>query len=83
MGRMKKWLSSLAFALSVVFLWFFKREQSKREAVEKELEVSQLENSAAKANEKALEIKRDVKNNNIRDPSDRVERMRRKGHLRD
>ncbi|UNM96728.1 hypothetical protein MMG00_02415 [Ignatzschineria rhizosphaerae] len=80
---MKKWLSSLAFALSVVFLWLFKREQSKREAVEKELEASQLENSAAKVNEKALEIKRDVKNNNIRDPSDRVERMRRKGHLRD
>lgn len=80
---MKKWLSSLAFALSVVFLWLFKREQSKRGATEKELEASQLENSAAKANEKALEIKRDVKNNNIRDPSDRVERMRRKGHLRD
>lgn len=83
MDRIKKWLSSFVVTLALIFLWLFKREQSRREAVESELEVSQLENSAAKINEKALEIKRDVKNSNIRDPGDRIERMRSKGHLRD
>lgn len=83
MGRIKKWLSSLCVMLALIFLWLFKREQSKRESVEQELDASQLANSAAKVNEKALEIKRDVKNSNIRDPSDRIERMRSKGHLRD
>lgn len=83
MNRIKNWFSSLVVTLSLVFLWLFKREQSKREALEKELEASQLENSAARANEKALEIKQDVKNSNIRNPSDRIERMRHKGHLRD
>lgn len=83
MDRIKKWLSSFVVTLALIFLWLFKREQSKREAVENELEASQLENSAAKINEKALEIKRNVKNSNIRDPSDRIERMRSKGHLRD
>ena len=83
MERLKKWLSSLLVTIVLIFLFLFKREQLKRKNAEKALEVSQLKNSAAKANQQAQEIKRDVKNNNIRDPSDRIERMRKKGQLRD
>lgn len=83
MERLKKWLSSLLVTIVLIFLFLFKREQLKRKNAERELEVSQLKNSAAKANQQAQEIKRDVKNNNIRDPSDRIERMRKKGQLRD
>lgn len=83
MERLKKWLSSLLVTIVLIFLFLFKREQLKRKNAEKALAVSQLKNSAAKANQQAQEIKRDVKNKNIRDPNDRIERMRKKGQLRD
>ena len=80
--RIKKWLSSFAVALSVIFLWFFKREQSKREAVEKELEASKSANRAAKETLNAIEVKKDVESINQRDPRNINDRLHDKGYLR-
>lgn len=83
MGKIKTWASSLLFLVGLVFAFLFKRESKKREAVEKELVISKQANSAAQANKKALEIKQNVKSNNMRDSRDIDDRMRAKGYLRD
>ena len=82
MGQIKKWLSSLVVTLALIFLWLFKREQSKREAVEKELEASQIAMSAANKTLYAIEVKKDVENLNKRDPRLLNDRLRDKGYLR-
>lgn len=83
MNKVKQFLGLLISMITVVFFFLFKRESKKREAVEKELVISKQANSAAQANKKALEIKQNVKSNNMRDSRDIDERMRAKGYLRD
>lgn len=82
MNRIKNWFSSLVVTLPLIFLWLFKREQSKREALEKELEASKNANKAAKETLNAIEVKRDVENINQRDPRNINDRLRDKGYLR-
>lgn len=83
MKKIKSLLTSAGLFFALLFGLLFKREQSKREQAEKELEASRLANRANEATKQALEIKRDVKTNNIHNSSDRIERMRNKGYLRD
>ena len=83
MKNIKSLLTSAGLFFALLFGLLFKREQSKREQAEKELEASKLANEADKATKQALEIKRDVKTNNIHNSGDRIERMRGKGYLRD
>lgn len=83
MKKIKSLLTSAGFLIVLWFGWLFRREKQKREKAEKELEASKLANEANQATKQALEIKRDVKTNNIRNSSDRIERMRSKGYLRD
>lgn len=82
MKKIKSVLTSIGLLIAILFGVLFKREQSKREATEKALEVSQIENSAARKTLKAIEVKRDVENRNQRDPSDIDKRLHDKGYLR-
>lgn len=82
MNKIKSIFSFVLSCLIFIFYFFFQREQSKRETVEKALEVSKIENSAAKKTLKAIEVKRDVENRNQRDPSDIDKRLLDKGYLR-
>ena len=82
MSRIKKWFSSLGITLAFVFLWLFKRERSKREAIEKELEASHNANRAAKETLNAIEVKKDVESINQRDPRHINDRLHDKGYLR-
>lgn len=82
MNKIKSIFSFVLSGLIFIFYFFFQREQSKRETVEKALEVSKIENSAAKKTLKAIEVKRDVENRNQRDPSDIDKRLLDKGYLR-
>ncbi|UNM95506.1 DUF2681 domain-containing protein [Ignatzschineria rhizosphaerae] len=83
MKNIKQLLGFVLSALSFVFYLLLQREQSKRESVEKELEASKMQNSAAKETLKAIEVKKDVENRNKRDPRDTDERLHDKGYLRD
>lgn len=82
MDRIKKWLSSFVVTLALIFLWLFKRERSKREAVEKELEASKQAMNAANKTLDAIEVKKDVENLNQRDPRPLNDRLHVKGYLR-
>lgn len=82
MNQIKKGLSSLIITVALIFLWLFKREKSKRGAVEKELEASKLAMNAANKTLDAIEVKKDVENLNQRDPRPLNDRLRDKGYLR-
>lgn len=82
MNKIKSIFSFVLSALLFVFYFLFQREQSKREAVEKELEANKIENSAAKETLKAIEVKKDVENRNQRDPRTIDKRLHDKGYLR-
>lgn len=82
MNKIKSIFSFALSALLFIFYFLFQREQSKREAVEKELEASKIESSAVKETLKAIEVKKDVENRNKRDPRNIDERLHDKGYLR-
>ena len=82
MNKIKSIFNFVLSGLLFIFYFLFQREQSKREAAEKALEASKIENSAAKKTLKAIEVKRDVENRNQRDPSDIDKRLHDKGYLR-
>lgn len=83
MRWIKRILAGLMLFIGSFIYLLFRREKRQRERVESELKDVQLESSAMKETRRALEIKQAIQNRNLRDSTHRIERMRRKGYLRD
>ena len=83
MGKIKSLLTSAGLFFALLFGLLFKREQSKREQAEKELEVSRQQIQSAEKTAKILKEKRDAQIRNSLDERTVTERMRDKGYLRD